>query len=437
MPRPGTGPGCHAGRVSTPAPLAQRLVDALRAAGLPGDAELLDPACGEGALLHAAAEGPWALSGIELDAAAARAAGARLGARATVRRGDALALPWPRDAWILANPPWVSFSGRHAARAGSAPEGPGGWPSLHAAFLVRIARHVGEGGTGAALLVPGSLLELAGYGPARAAAREHVALACAPLELDERAFPGVLEPAALLVLRPRRTHDPRGPAPWCAPRDAEASELLERLARFPPLPPRSFADAGVHTGNCARELVLPAGAPGRPGLRQGRDLAPFALGAPSAALCTTLERGGERRFQFKALAYYRAFPVLLRQTAARPVAALHESPTYFRNSLLACRALPGLDPAFVVAVLNGASAAAWHRLRFRDARQRAFPQVKIAHLASQPFPIRTRDEDPALHDALAAAARRADQGAIDELLLSAFALPGPLAARALAEARQR
>ena len=91
-------------------------------------------------------------------------------------------------------------------------------------------------------------------------------------------------------------------------------------------------------------------------------------------------------------------PVLLRQTADRPIAALHTAPGYFRNSLLACRPPAELDPAFCVAVLNAPTACAWHRKSFRDARQRTFPQVKVGHLRTQPFPIVARAGAPRLHD---------------------------------------
>ena len=64
--------------------------------------------------------------------------------------------------------------------------------------------------------------------------------------------------------------------------------------------------------------------------------------------------------------------------------------------------------------------AAWHRAAHRDARQRAFPQVKVGHLAAAPFPIAQRREDPSLHDALVAA--YGDGPVVDRLVASAFDL---------------
>ena len=115
-----------------------------------------------------------------------------------------------------------------------------------------------------------------------------------------------------------------------------------------------------------------------------------------------------------------AFPVLLRQTADRPIAALHTEPTYFRNSLLAARTVEGLEPRFVVAVLNSTALASWHRGAHRDARQRTFPQVKVGHLIAAPFPIAHRRENPPLHDALVAA--YGDGPAVDRLVSEAFGL---------------
>ena len=64
----------------------------------------------------------------------------------------------------MANPPWVSLSGRQAPtdpRVGAHVSAwtRTGWPSLHGAFLVRIARHVAEHGSRAEVLLPASLCE--------------------------------------------------------------------------------------------------------------------------------------------------------------------------------------------------------------------------------------------------------------------------------------
>ncbi|ACL67269.1 putative vgr-related protein [Anaeromyxobacter dehalogenans 2CP-1] len=113
---------------------------------------VLDPACGGGALLAAAerlARGVGArlrLAGIDLAPLAARAAEARLallGARAAIRRGDALAAPWPAADLVLANPPFLRHE-RLAAAAkarAAAASGLGRQADLSAHFAAVALRH--------------------------------------------------------------------------------------------------------------------------------------------------------------------------------------------------------------------------------------------------------------------------------------------------------
>ena len=429
-----------AGMVDTPPRLARLLVERLPHPLPP----VLDPSCGSGALLLAAARrdgpvldeehGSLELWGIEADRSRltqARAALHGLGARLIL--ADALELAsdprpetgWPAGTWIAANPPWTSRSGRQAVEDPSRPDALAGWPASHADFLVAIAEHVARESTGALVLLPASVLELERYGPLRAEVTRLVRVVEPIEELEEDAFPGVTEPSILLELAPRREDSPDAdPTPWGRVPHA----LIDQLARLPRAPAGTFADAGVHSGNSARELVLPAQATGA-GLRQGRDLADFALSAPSACLNTELVPTRARRFRVPPLERHQAFPILLRQTADRPRAALHVEPTWFRNSLLACRGIEGLDDAVLVAFLNSELAAEVHRARFRDARQRTFPQVKISHLNELPLPLLRRDDAPRLHDELARRVRSWDprvgpeggaRGAVERLVRRAY-----------------
>jgi SAM-dependent methyltransferase len=413
------------GSVATPPALAARLAQEVPPAG-----PILDPACGEGELLLAA----WRASdrtqafaerlmGIEVDPERAvrarerlrRAIGGSAGRRAAQRILCADALlpesPWPRGAFVLANPPWVSLSG---ARRQALPEAlvqryregyaavSCGWPSLHGAFLERIARHVGATGAGASVLIPAPVLDRERYGPLRAAVARHARIASREL-LAPDAFPGVSERAAWIRLAPLV----RGQEAGCWESPEEPAEILRRLARFPSLPAECFGDIGVHTGNAAAELVERGhDGPGLP-LRLGRDLEPYRLGEASARLRVDRLPLLGRTFRLAPLERYRKVSVLLRQTADRPLAALHVQPGFFRNSLLACWPPAALDPAFVIAVLNSPILAAWHRARFADARQRAFPQVKVQHLRALPFPFLERRTAPRLHDEVARQARAA------------------------------
>jgi hypothetical protein len=413
------------GFVPTPAPLARELA----AATAPGG--VLDPACGEGDLLLAAWEAAGRdpavarrLYGLELDPERARRARRRVrrviggpaGAAAArgIRCADALLdAAWPAGTAVVANPPWVSLSGR---QRGVLPPGRGrayraayrsmaGWPSLHGAFLERIARHVAQHGTLARVLVPAPTCDRPRYAPARAA----VDALCAVRWVRALAageLPGVVETAVVLELVPGPTGRTGGRwEPGPSPADAA---LLAELAACPRLPPACFADVGVHTGNAARVLVRRAGgdapeqrgAPGRP-LREGRDLRPFRLGAARATLHVPAERSAELRYRVAPLARHRAVPILVRQTADRPIAARHTDPEHFRNTLLACAPPRALAPEAVVALLNSELLARWHRASFADARQAAFPQVKVRHLRALPFPWLDRAAAPRRHDELA------------------------------------
>ena len=222
---------------------------------LPG---VLDPACGDGALLAAAwrigrSRGlrPERLFGFEIDDELAARARARLrgllpgedGERAArnVVTTDALDpdLRWPPGTLVVANPPWVSFSGRQSRRAADdVSRETGGWPSLHGAFLERIAAHVAREGSRAGVLLPAPVLDGEAYGALRREVTGRVELAGEPRELGESAFPGVIEPACLLVLRPRDEEGDGSSAAWLA---GEPGEDLTHLDAFPRLPPAASA----------------------------------------------------------------------------------------------------------------------------------------------------------------------------------------------------
>jgi len=375
-------------RIYTPAPLAERLA----ALALEGWAEdeppsVCDPACGEGALLQAVlARRPDArLWGADLDPAALGMLRGRI--EATLVRADALTHAWPDAPFdiVIANPPWVSYSGRQAAPLEPAARAAlrdryalfRTWPSLHAAF-VELAVRLARGRV--ALLLPAQVCDLERYGPVRAFLREHGALTEPAVALAEDAFDGVVQPSCMLLLDRRGTSQRRGDAPIpLGAAGASYPPVLDRLGRPPPA---LFADIGVHTGNCSKKLIGERGEP----VREGRDIDAFALRAPRRRFDDSAVPGEDEYFRSKSLADYRAIPIVLRQTADRPIAALHREPTYFRNSVLACRGLPGVPDALVVAWLNSSLVTRFHRAMVRESGQRAFPQVKVGHLRQLPWP---------------------------------------------------
>ncbi|MCC6465561.1 MAG: N-6 DNA methylase [Planctomycetes bacterium] len=428
------------GGVFTPRELALRLaghtLESLRSPA----PTVLDPACGAGALLLGALE--WAarnrpewltawskgaLRGWELDPAVAAAATNVLAAAATelgvaaptVACRDALSATGDHADVVLCNPPWTSYSGRQAGQL--PPERKQelqrrfaafrGWPALHAAFAERCA----ELGTRLGLLLPMQVTDLPGYAAARQALADEHRLVRLD-ELGERAFEGVTEPAVLLVLEP----GVGAPGPWHAAADPA---LEAAVSRFRPLPAGCFADMGIHTGNAASLLITRKPEAGCRPVRVGRDITPFCVAEPTHFV---------RKIDLPHGAYARvpgddAFArvrIVLRQTAARPIAAPNTPPLAFRNSVLACFGAPGHDDDYLLGVLNSDTVARIHRLRFRDARQRAFPQLKIAHLRALPVPGR---EIGPLYEQIARLARQARSNAgadlpaeLDELVAQAY-----------------
>jgi hypothetical protein len=405
------------GQVHTPRDIAIELAR-LTLAPLPNAPTLLDPACGCGALLLGALEWAathrphwlesWQLHGWDIDPASVRACNRVLAAAgwrgAPAAELDGLSQSGAYDA-VLANPPWVSYSGRHAVPISAARKVElaaafpafSGWPALHTAFAEQCARLTCQDGGRMGLLLPMQMADLAGYAAARRAVTARLALEHA-IDLGERAFSGVTEPAGLFVFSAGSGVD----RAWLPDRDAL---LLSSARRFSPLPAECFGDIGVHTGN-AGDLLVTTEPEGRP-LRTGRDVRPFRLDVPTHYL-RDVELPPGRYARVGASERFQRAVILLRQTADRPVAARHEPWALFRNSVLACFGAPGHDVDFLLGVLNSDAAARIHRALFRDARQRSFPQVKVAHLRALPVPGR---EIGPLYDRIANASRDVQGGA--------------------------
>ena len=342
---------------------------------------ICDPACGDGAFLAAARRvlADAELVGVDTDAEALGRASRRVPG-ATLHRADALAMDWGEERFdaVIGNPPWISYSGRHAQPLPAARrrfladryETFSGWPSLHGPFLelsVRLARHrVG-------LLLPAQVCDLDGYRAVRAFVRSRCSVE-PPLDCGEQSFSGVTQPACAVFLEVDGGST-RGDAPFL---------LLgpDRFANFARPPASAFGDIGVHTGNCARKVLRAGGVP----IREGRDVTPFELRAPRLSCHPDTPKEPGDYFRAGPLERYRAVPIVLRQTADRPIAALHTEPTYFRNSVLACFGIEGWPHEVTVSWLNSSVIADYHRTRVREAGQAAFPQLKLKHLRDLPMP---------------------------------------------------
>ncbi len=372
-----------------------------------GAVRVLDPACGEGALLLAAAGvlGERArLEGWEKDRSALREARRGLLARrikARIVHRDALASerPGEYDA-ILANPPWVSFSGRESvaidarerARLRERFETFRGWPQLQGPFLERALGLVREGGR-VGFVLPRQVLELERYAPIRAVVREQ-ARVLEVRDLGEDVFEGVCEPAATIVLEKQSRREPPAAGEPLegagAPLPRWALRALARLERFQRFPRELLSDPGVHTGNAAKLVLAAEPRAGFVPCREGKDVLRYELLPPRLHVWREPRLEAPLYARVRPLERYRETAIVVRQTANRPIAARHAPWAHFRNSVLAVRCGP-YPPELLLALLNSRLLALAHRARFADARQRAFPQVKIGALARLPFAPRASE----------------------------------------------
>lgn len=363
---------------------------------------------------------------------------------------DARADAGPGFDVVLGNPPWVSYTGRQKAVIS-----PGGlrfllhrfpgvarWPATHTAFLILSVELLAKQGR-AGLVLPRQVGELAAYGPARAAVTARARLSEPVADAGENAFDGVVQAVGRFSLAAAADDAPGSEAPWPVadavrtagagdgstrrngrPADGPA-DLLEVLAARPRFERTSFADPGVHSGNVSRKLIAkerPADAADYAPVREGRDIAAYLCGAPRKWLWTAPFLLHGEYCRIRPERFYRSVPILLRQTANRPIAARHRDATYFRNSLLACAGVDGVPDTVVVAFLNSALYAVLHRTASEDAKQKTFPQVKIRHLRALPaVPVRALDrcfDGSAVGDALDAAVQAAEAAARAEAQVS-------------------
>jgi hypothetical protein len=379
---------------------------------------------------------------------------------------------------VLGNPPWVSYAGRQRVEIAAGElnllrnrfPAIARWPASHPAFLLLATQILREQGR-AGLVLPRQVADLAAYGNARKEVLSRAELAGPVIDVGEDFFPGVTQPVGLFSLVRRKYIGAAAPASWPLADISEQSDrqsepgrtrllvsetvfqVAKSLFERAHFAPKTFADPGVHTGNVSRKVIR-SSRPHRDGswvpVREGRDIMAFYCGSPSKWLWTepSLEEG--EYCTIRSPERYGNSPILIRQTADRPIAARHLDSTYFRNSLLVCNGVAGVSDAIVVAYLNSALYAFLHRSTALDASQKAFPQVKVKHLQalpaipveqfSQPYQDRTLREElqAAVADveAVAGAESRPPHTLlerIERLVLRSFDLSADLAPHLLKE----
>ena len=328
--------------------------------------------------------------------------------KALGRRGVDIDALLPDDAGgfdlVLGNPPWVAFAGR-----ATQPLAPAlralyrrtflafrGYPTLHALFVELGARLAPRGVV--ALLIPSPVADLDGYRPARAALAASHAVDEPLLELGQDAFASVTQPCFALIATPRRAPAGDLERPFVlterrraagAAAKLQTPSVLARLGELPRWPAELFGEMGLQTNSAVtRQLLFRGTEPPSEfsyALLEGRNVVEFARAAPRLFLKPDRDFLAAQRCRLREASDYARVKVVVRQTAAITIAAAHDG-TPFRNSLLAGFELPDFPFALTLGLLNSTLYRALHLAGRRDARQGAFPQVKIAHLRSLPAP---------------------------------------------------
>jgi hypothetical protein len=309
--------------------------------------------------------------------------------------------------WVVGNPPWVAFQGRATQKI--TPQRRAfyrahykafvGYPTLHGLFVERAAQLAPHGHI--TLLLPSSVSDLDGYRSTRQTLRaRHSPLEPLP-EYGQDAFQGVVQPCFGLLAAPRDPSDmvfEASDGVWSLEERTHAAgsafsvpmpEALGRVQQLLPLPPETFREVGFQSNRLvAAELFHRGPEPKEPfvvPLLEGRNVGEFIERAPGLFLFPDPDIFRQTKCRLKGSESYEAVDLVVRQTASFTIAARHGG-LAFRNSLLGAFASADVDADLLAGLLNSALYRALHVARQRDARQAAFPQVKVSHLRKLPQP---------------------------------------------------
>jgi len=422
------------GAYFTPIPLVQALVQRALApwqddpAGL-AQLTILDPACGDGRFLVEAARQIWhrlevpgspdttlrrrvidrCLFGIDIDPLSVCQARAALwqqaglagepaeGLLAHLVTADALLDQAPADTGrfdvVIGNPPFGSFSGRGALALDPALKqryldawGGSGWETLHGMFLKRaleLANHT------LALVLPTQVTHLAGYAELRTAVTDCMSLH-EVLDHGEAVFGGeAVAPVTTLIAR----RDRAGEADWV---ETTLPDWVRGVRSRGESLGRLVGDPGVHTGNCARGLVVEHDFDDGDcvGVLEGRQVQRYSCQPPARKLRLDYEAGEGEYFTIRPLETYRRARFVIRQTARFPIVGPKHTTEYFRNSLLALfEPDNGYDIRYLVGLLNSRLLRYLYTTAVRESDQASFPQVKVGSLRDLPIIWPDLDDD--------------------------------------------
>lgn len=313
---------------------------------------------------------------------------------------------------VIGNPPWVSFSGREKKQI--SPEEHtyfsttykcfSGWPSLHTIFGERAFSLLASGGRHS-FIVPDQVGYLRNYNAFRKLflgdrTSEAGVFLAEVKYTGEEVFEEVVSPTLVYVVSKgynTKVHitDRQGKE-----KELEYSLLIgdpdfrwtfeskspiwEKLRQISVTLKKEFGDPGVHTGNCGKKLVLPQPRGVSAPLLEGGNIERYTIPEPGVYLKLDYKPQEKEYFTIRDRAAYKRTKLLVRQTAAYPIATLHTG-DYFRNSLLAFFGHDLLSHWYILTLLNSTLLRQFYREKFVESGQTAFPQVKVSYLRQLPI----------------------------------------------------
>ena len=298
---------------------------------------------------------------------------------------------------MIGNPPWISYSGRHAHPITqqekqiyqSLYDGFTGWLALHSMFVEQGLRKTREHGY-LGFVLPRQLADLSGYAAIRNVVRQHSIVQEPLADFGDKAFGGVEQPSFALVAQ-RRSNSEAGTTPFTLQRTnpylSIITTYMSRLFLCEKPPKESFRDIGVHTGNCSKQLIFKEHHDGCVPIYEGKDILPFQLKAANKWLNVSYKKKSGEYYTIRSKEDYRRVRIVIRQTGSRPIAAKHMPKLFFRNSILACYGIENWGDDAIIAWLNSTIVAFFHINSIPEARQLIFPQIKIGHLRNLPIPV--------------------------------------------------
>jgi hypothetical protein len=300
---------------------------------------------------------------------------------------------------VIGNPPYLSYAGRQAVEITTrlrqyyeSKFDSFQWPTAHSFFLERSVKLLSR--QYVSFIVPDQVGHLEGYSALRQIATREGSL------LDvrywgEHVFKNVTTPALTFTLDKKRADGETelfersgtstkgtlaGGAKWTFSR---AASLIERLRRDAFYLDKLVGDCGIRTTASKVQIVPLSEAKGKfvPAL-EGKRVQRYSCQPPEIAVRLDSKSevfvASEER--------YNAAKWLIRQTAAYPIVGPHDHTPHFRNSLLSLgQPSDGLHVNYLVALLNSRLMRFIYMETVREARQQAFPQVKVAALRSLPM----------------------------------------------------